>query len=116
MQFTTTDAAASAVETDCLIIGLPEGNGLDGAAAEIDSAIGGVLTQLDKSSELPRKAGKTLMLHALTGIAAAAFLSLASARPGNWMPWPLTRRSRPPARRSGSHMPPAPIACWSTPM
>ncbi|WP_205596598.1 leucyl aminopeptidase [Wenzhouxiangella sp. XN201] len=74
MQFTTTDAATSAVETDCLIIGLPEGNGLDGAAAEIDSAIGGVLTQLDKGSELPRKAGKTLMLHALTGIGARRIL------------------------------------------
>ncbi len=73
MQFTTTDAAAAAVDTDCLIAGLNE-SGLDGALAEIDRASDGLLSRLHASGDLSGKAGKTTLLHAVSGIKAARLL------------------------------------------
>ena len=73
MQFTTTDAAAAAVDTDCLIAGLSEA-GLSGPLAEIDRASDGLLSRLHASGDLPGKAGETTLLHAVSGIKAARLL------------------------------------------
>ena len=69
MQFTTTDTAAAAVETDCLIVGRADSD-LSGALADIDSASDGLISRLRDSGDLPVKAGQTLLLHAVPGIAA----------------------------------------------
>jgi leucyl aminopeptidase len=74
MQFTTTSEAASKVDTGCLIIGAFEDGGMSGALGEIDQAIGGTLSRLDQSQDLPRKSGKTLMLHGLSGLSAQRLL------------------------------------------
>ncbi|WP_376692692.1 leucyl aminopeptidase [Wenzhouxiangella sp. EGI_FJ10409] len=73
MQFTTTDAAVTAVETDCLIAGLAD-NKLSGALADIDQASDGLLSRLRDSGDLPSKAGQTVLLHAVPGIAADRLL------------------------------------------
>ncbi len=74
MQFTTTDAAPSAVATDCLIIGIGQNEGFGAAAKEIDQASGGLLERLERDQELPRKPGQTLLLHGVPGIAARRVL------------------------------------------
>ena len=74
MQFTTTSEAASKIDTACLIIGAVDDGGMNGTLGSIDQATDGALARLDKSEELPRKAGKTLMLHGLGGIAAERIL------------------------------------------
>jgi len=73
MQFTTTEAAATAVETDCLITGLGEA-GLTGPLADIDAASDGLLTRLHASGDLTDKAGHTTLLHAVPGIKATRVL------------------------------------------
>jgi leucyl aminopeptidase len=73
MQFTTTDAAPNAVDTDCLIAGLSE-DGLAGHLADIDRASEGLLSRLHESGDLPAKAGQTVMLHAVPGIKADRLL------------------------------------------
>ncbi|HSH27724.1 MAG TPA: leucyl aminopeptidase [Wenzhouxiangella sp.] len=80
MQFTTTEAAATAVDTDCLIAGLNE-SGLDGALAEIDRASDGLLSRLHASGDLPGKAGKTTLLHAVPGITARRLLVVGLGKP-----------------------------------
>lgn len=73
MQFTTTDAAPDAVETDCLIAGLDD-SGLSDALKAIDAASDGLLSRLQESGDLPSKAGQTVTLHAVPGIRAARVL------------------------------------------
>jgi leucyl aminopeptidase len=81
MQFTTTDASITNVETDCLILGLTTGSALDGPLAELDEASGGLLARLDASDELPRKANRTLLLHGVAGIAAERVLLVGFGEP-----------------------------------
>ena len=74
MQFTTTTANASAVETDCLIVGLGVDQEFGPALQQLDEASNGRLSRLDERNELPRSAGKTLMLHDLDGVKATRVL------------------------------------------
>ncbi|WP_376695885.1 leucyl aminopeptidase [Wenzhouxiangella sp. EGI_FJ10305] len=73
MQFTTTDATATAVETDCLVAGLGEA-GLSGPLSDIDKASDGLLSRLHENGDLPEKNGQTVLLHAVPGIKAARLL------------------------------------------
>lgn len=73
MQFTTTKDSATVVRTDCLIVGLSEA-GLSGPLADIDRASDGLLSRLHESGDLPGKAGKTTLLHAVAGIEADRLL------------------------------------------
>ncbi|RFF27739.1 MULTISPECIES: leucyl aminopeptidase [unclassified Wenzhouxiangella] len=73
MQFTTTDATATAIETDCLVAGLGEA-GLSGPLSDIDKASDGLLSRLHESGDLPQKASQTVLLHAVPGIKAARLL------------------------------------------
>jgi leucyl aminopeptidase len=81
MQFTTTDSAATAIDTDCLIAGVDDG-GLTGDLAEIDQASDGLLGRLDEAGELPAKPGKTLLLHAVPGLKARRLLIVGLGKAG----------------------------------
>lgn len=81
MQFTTTRDAANTISTDCLIVGALEGGGMHGSLGQLDQASGGVLTRLEASEDLSRSAGKTLMLHGLSGVAAARILVVGLGKP-----------------------------------
>jgi len=74
MQFTTQTDSILEISTDCLIVGAPEGDSLDGALKEINDAGNGLLKKLDLNDELPRKSGKTLLLHHPAGLKAARLL------------------------------------------
>ncbi|MFW5927108.1 MAG: leucyl aminopeptidase [Wenzhouxiangella sp.] len=74
MQFTTTSQSVSAIETDCILVGLGVDENFGPALAELDRASDGLFTRLSESGDLPRKAGKTLMLHTVDGIAARRVL------------------------------------------
>lgn len=74
MQFTTTSQSASTIETDCVLVGLGVDEEFGPALSELDRASDGTFTRLAKSGDLPRKSGKTLLLHAVEGVAAARVL------------------------------------------
>ncbi|TVQ41508.1 MAG: leucyl aminopeptidase [Wenzhouxiangella sp.] len=74
MQFTTSSEAASQLATDCLIVGLFQDQPFDDDLTALDQATDGVLTRLLEDGDLPRGAGKTLILHALPGIKASRML------------------------------------------
>ena len=81
MQFTTTTANASAVETDCLIVGLGVDQAFGPALKDLDEASNGRFRRLDERNELPRAAGKTLMLHDVDGVSAARVLVTGLGKP-----------------------------------
>ncbi len=74
MQFTTTREQASKLECDCLIVGLVQDQPMDENLKALDEATGGLLERLQTDKELPLKTGKTLMLHAPSGLATARLL------------------------------------------
>ncbi|MFW5815655.1 MAG: leucyl aminopeptidase [Wenzhouxiangella sp.] len=74
MQFTTTQDSPVSVAGDCLIIGLGEDRQFGPGMAAVDQASDGLLTRLLESGDLPTKSGKTVLLHAVPGIAAARVL------------------------------------------
>ncbi len=74
MQFTTTSDAPVSVATDCLILGLGDDRKFSSAMTAVDQACDGLLSKLLKSEDLPTKIGKTLLLHAVPGIAAKRVL------------------------------------------
>ena len=76
MQFTTRSEQPSAIETDCLLVGLMHNQPFDDTVQALDEASGGLLKRLAATGELPRKNGRTLMLHAVNGIAAERVLLL----------------------------------------
>jgi len=81
MQFTTRSDSIPKLDTDCLIIGLAVGQPIEGTLAQIDEAGNGLLRQLDLGGELPRKVGKTLMLHQPGGLAARRLLIAGLGKP-----------------------------------
>lgn len=74
MQFTTTQDSPVTIATGCLIVGIAEDGQFATALKEIDAASKGLLARLKEAGELPRKAGKALMLHAVPGVAAERVL------------------------------------------
>ncbi|MDH5179622.1 MAG: leucyl aminopeptidase, partial [Gammaproteobacteria bacterium] len=58
----------SQAETDCIIAGVLEEQGLSTSAEQLNQATQGKLEELFKNGDLPLKPGKTLMLHNLPGI------------------------------------------------
>ena len=74
MQFTTTKDSAVSAATDCLLLGLTEEKRFGPGMAAIDQASDGFLTRLLEAGDLPTKAGKTLLLHAVPGVSAARVL------------------------------------------
>ena len=74
MQFTTRTDSISELSTDALIIGIAVDQPFEGALEQINHASEGLLEQLDQTGELPRKTGKTLVLHRPRGLAAARLI------------------------------------------
>ncbi len=81
MEFSIKNQSIDKVRSGCLVVGIVEGKKLTPSAKAVDQASAQALSQLLKQGDLPAKAGKTLLLHHLTGIAAARVL-LVSAGPG----------------------------------
>jgi len=63
-----------ATKTDCLVVGLFEGQSLDGAAKVLDVATKGLVARLLKQGDFEGKRGTHLMLHELAGVGAARVL------------------------------------------
>ncbi len=74
MQFTTTHDSPVTVQTDCLIVGITEDGSFTDHLRAIDAASDGLLTRMQAAGELPRAAGKTLMLHAVPDLKAERLL------------------------------------------
>jgi leucyl aminopeptidase len=74
MQFTTTSDAPVSAATDCLILGLGDSREFGPAMTAVDQASDGLLTKLLESGDVSTKAGKTVILHAVPGIAAQRVL------------------------------------------
>ncbi|MEN1729142.1 MAG: M17 family peptidase N-terminal domain-containing protein, partial [Pseudomonadota bacterium] len=68
MQFTTRSDSITDLASDALIIGVAMGQAFDSHLGQINDATNGLLQQLDLNGELPRKAGKTLLLHHPAGL------------------------------------------------
>jgi leucyl aminopeptidase len=81
MQFTTTTAKASAIETDCLIVGLGIDQDFGASLRELDESSNGLFTRLAEGKELPRQTGKILLLHAVEGISASRVLITGLGKP-----------------------------------
>lgn len=74
MEFITRTAEAHSVKADCLAVGIFEGGELTPSARRIDTATGGRVRAVIKSADCTGKAGSTLLLRELVGVAAARVL------------------------------------------
>lgn len=74
MDFITRVTAVDSVKTDCVAVGIFEGGELSAAARRVDSACKGALRAAIKSGDATGKAGSTLLLRELPGVAAARVL------------------------------------------
>jgi len=63
-----------ASKTDCLVVGLFEGQSLDGVAKALDGATKGLVGRLVRLGDFEGKRGTQLMLHEVAGIGAARVL------------------------------------------
>jgi leucyl aminopeptidase len=69
LEFSPSSAAAEAAHTSCAVVGVFE-EAPSPAAAAIDAASGGAVARLRESGDFTGKAGTTLVLHGLAGVAA----------------------------------------------
>ena len=67
-----------------LVIGIPDGNKLSGAAAEVDGETGGLLGRALKKGKFKGKLGQTLLLGAPGGFPLDTILLLGLGKPGDW--------------------------------
>src|SRR5690606_24469671 len=74
IQLEATRAAPATMKANVLVVGAFADGTLPAAAAEIDSASKGKLSGLIKRGDLETKAGATLLLHDVPGIAAERVL------------------------------------------
>ena len=74
MDFSTRTAAADAVKTDCVAVGVFAGGELATQARAIDTASKGALRAAVKSGDVTGKRGATVMLRCLPGVAASRVL------------------------------------------
>ncbi len=74
MEFSTKAGTPEKDKSDCLVVGIFEGKKLSPAAKVLDDASGKAITAVLKTGDLANKAGSTLLLHKLSGVAAARVL------------------------------------------
>jgi leucyl aminopeptidase len=74
VEFTIKTGAPEKLKAGCLVVGVMDGKELTPAAASLDKAAGGAIARLLGQGELEAKAGATLMLHALPGLASPRVL------------------------------------------
>ena len=80
MEFNVKHGALETIKCGCLVVAVSESKTLSGPAAQLDSACGGQISAALKSGDLDGKAGNTLMLFALPGIAAQRILLIGSGK------------------------------------
>lgn len=71
MEFSIKSTAPEKLRTDCLLVGIYEGRKLTDLARSLDSVTEKAITLALKSGDMEGKAGSTLMLRQLPGVAAA---------------------------------------------
>lgn len=81
MHFNVTDRKPVAIDTDCLIAAIGQGESVAEVLGDLDEAVNGLLSRLDENGELPRSAGKSLMLHAPHGLGAGRLLLVGLGKP-----------------------------------
>lgn len=86
MKFTLNNLAITAVETDCLVIGIFEESPLEGPAALLDQASAGALQELVNSGDIDSAWKHTTLLHGLNGVAAKRILVLGYGEPEKFDP------------------------------
>lgn len=74
MKFSVSNENPSSVKTGCVIVGVFERRKLSDAAARIDKASRGLLSQLLKNGELDGKSGQSLLVHFPRGVKAERVL------------------------------------------
>lgn len=74
MEITLGSQSPIQAETDCIVVGVLEQEGLTSSAEQLDKASQGFLNKLFSSGDLPTKSGQTLILHQLDGISAKRLL------------------------------------------
>ncbi len=82
MQFTTNREAATSIACDCLIVAVEQNQPFDDTLAQLDKGSNGLLTRLSDAGDLPRASGKTLLLHAVPGLAAERLLLVGAGERG----------------------------------
>ena len=74
LQFATTTDAPESVATPCVVVGLHEGGEPAGAAARVDEKSAGAIRRLVGSGDATGKAGSSMLLFGLPGVAAPRVL------------------------------------------
>jgi leucyl aminopeptidase len=74
MKFSLSNQAPKDIKTPCLVIGFKDDAPLQGAAAEIDSASGGMIGKGIESGDIDSSRGSATLLHGLAGVAAERVL------------------------------------------
>ncbi|MEH6565671.1 MAG: leucyl aminopeptidase [Halopseudomonas sp.] len=80
MEFNVKHGALESIKCGCLVVAVSEGKTLSGSAAHLDSLCGGQISAALKTGDLSGKAGHSLMLFALPGIAAQRLLLIGSGK------------------------------------
>ncbi len=70
MNISLVNEPLASIEAGALVVGIHKGSALEGYAAEIDAATGGVLTKLIDSGEIVGKSNEIVTIHAPAGVAA----------------------------------------------
>ena len=84
MEFTIKTASPAQLATATVVVGVSADGKLDGAAAALDKASGGRLGKLLKRGDLDDKAGATVLLHDVDGIAAERILLVSLGKRDAW--------------------------------
>ncbi len=74
MEFTIKTGAPEKLKTSCLVVGVLDGERLAPPAADLDKATGGALASILATGDLGAKAGATLLVHNIPGVAAPRLL------------------------------------------
>lgn len=76
MEFSIKTGSPEKLDSTCLVVGVFEGRELSAAAAVLDQASGGQISAVLVTGDMEGKAGNSLMLRALPGVAASRVLLL----------------------------------------
>ena len=82
MEIRKTDKSWTQVEADWLIVPVIESAELTGPLAQLDQALGKIVSRLKDLGDLTGKLGSTLPLRGVTGISASRILFV--GEPQNW--------------------------------
>ncbi|MFC1740809.1 M17 family peptidase N-terminal domain-containing protein, partial [Pseudomonadota bacterium] len=70
------NTSLASIDTDCLVVGVCEGDSLSPAATAVDKATGGSIGRMIESGDIESGLGKTSLLHGLPGLGARRVLTV----------------------------------------